>query len=75
MYILASVVNLFKLIKEKGRLPQINTVVDVYNVASVESSIAMATHDVHKIELFSGQILRLLLNILLILGIFCLNLP
>ncbi|MBI2112923.1 methionine--tRNA ligase [Candidatus Woesearchaeota archaeon] len=45
-----AVINLFKLIKEKGKLPQINTVVDLYNVASVESSIAMATHDLRRIE-------------------------
>lgn len=45
-----SVQNLFTLIKEKGKLPQINTVVDVYNVVSVESCVSMATHDVSHLD-------------------------
>ncbi|MBI2102389.1 methionine--tRNA ligase [Candidatus Woesearchaeota archaeon] len=45
-----AVQNLLSLIKEKGKLPQINTVVDIYNALSVESSLAMATHDLAKID-------------------------
>lgn len=45
-----SVVNLISLIKEKGKLPQINTVVDIYNIISVQRGISMATHDVQKIN-------------------------
>ncbi|HIH42310.1 TPA: methionine--tRNA ligase [Candidatus Woesearchaeota archaeon] len=45
-----SVVNLINLIKEKGKLPQINTVVDAYNVASLKHLVSMATHDIAKIE-------------------------
>ncbi|NQU98986.1 methionine--tRNA ligase [Candidatus Woesearchaeota archaeon] len=45
-----SVINLINLVKDKGQLPQINTVVDVYNVVSVETGISMATHDVNKIK-------------------------
>ncbi len=45
-----AVINLIKLIREKGKLPQINTVVDLYNAVSVESNIAMATHDLSKLD-------------------------
>ena len=45
-----AVTNLISLIKQKGKLPQINTVVDVYNALSVESGLAMATHDIDKIN-------------------------
>ncbi len=45
-----SVVNLINLIKEKGKLPQINTVVDAYNVASLKHLVSMATHDIAKLE-------------------------
>jgi len=47
---ITAVRNLINLIKEKGKLPQINTVVDIYNSISVETGIAMATHDLTKIE-------------------------
>ncbi len=47
---LNSVANLITLIKEKGKLPQINTVVDAYNVASLKHLVSMATHDLSKIE-------------------------
>ncbi len=42
--------NLIRLVREKGKLPQINSVVDVYNTASIQSGICMATHDLAKIE-------------------------
>ncbi|MFH1275718.1 MAG: methionine--tRNA ligase, partial [Candidatus Woesearchaeota archaeon] len=45
-----SVINLFNLIKEKGKLPQINTVVDLYNLVSAKYLISMATHDIEKLE-------------------------
>jgi len=45
-----AVTNLISLIKQKGKLPQINTVVDIYNALSVESGIAMATHDIDKLN-------------------------
>ncbi|MBI2667097.1 methionine--tRNA ligase, partial [Candidatus Woesearchaeota archaeon] len=45
-----AVVNLITLIKNKRKLPQINTVVDLYNVVSVETSLALATHDLSKLE-------------------------
>jgi len=45
-----SVIHLLKLIKEKGKLPQINTVVDIYNLVSVKWLISMATHDLHKLD-------------------------
>lgn len=45
-----AVIHLLKLLREKGKLPQINTAVDVYNLVSAESGIAMATHDVSKLE-------------------------
>ncbi len=45
-----AVTNLISLIKQKRKLPQINTVVDIYNALSVESGIAMATHDVNKLN-------------------------
>ena len=45
-----AVTNLISLVKQKGKLPQINTVVDIYNALSVESGIAMATHDLDKLN-------------------------
>lgn len=45
-----AVLNLIHLIKKKGKLPQINTVVDLYNVVSVQTSLAMATHDISKLD-------------------------
>ena len=45
-----AVSNLLALVKSKGRLPQINTAVDVYNAISLESGICMATHDVDKLK-------------------------
>ncbi|MBI4919593.1 methionine--tRNA ligase [archaeon] len=44
-----SVVSLIKLIKENN-LPQINAVVDVYNIMSVKTLTSIATHDVNKIK-------------------------
>ncbi|MBI2665001.1 methionine--tRNA ligase [Candidatus Woesearchaeota archaeon] len=47
---LNAVAHLITLVKNKGKLPQINTVVDVYNIFSVKSGMLMATHDADKLK-------------------------
>jgi methionyl-tRNA synthetase len=42
--------HLHKLIQEKGQLPQINTVVDSYNLVSAKTMLAMGAHDLNKIK-------------------------
>ena len=51
--------HLIKLIKEKGRLPTINTVVDSYNAVSVKHLVSAGAHDVSKIK---GKIRFVLTN-------------
>lgn len=42
--------NLIKLLKKRGDLAFINTVVDVYNLVSLESKLALGAHDIDRIE-------------------------
>ena len=42
--------HLLKLIKEKGKLPNINTIVDSYNPVSVKRLISAGAHDISKIH-------------------------
>lgn len=42
--------SLFQLIKRNGRLPNINTVVDSYNLVSVETLLSIGAHDIDKIK-------------------------
>lgn len=41
--------SLIWLLKEKGRFPQINTLVDIYNLISLKYKLALGAHDVNKI--------------------------
>lgn len=41
---------LIQLIKEKGRLPNISTVVDSYNIVSVETLLSIGAHNLDKIK-------------------------
>lgn len=41
---------LIQLIKHTGRLPNINTVVDSYNLVSVETLLSIGAHDIDKIK-------------------------
>ena len=45
-----SVAHLINLIKEKGRLPTINTAVDSYNVVSADKFLTAGCHDIDKIK-------------------------
>ncbi|PIY60108.1 hypothetical protein COY95_03470, partial [Candidatus Woesearchaeota archaeon CG_4_10_14_0_8_um_filter_47_5] len=45
---------LYQMIKDKGKLPTINTVVDVYNLVSAQRLVSVGAHDMNKIK---GQIL------------------
>ncbi len=45
-----SVLNLIRLIKEKGRLPTINTIVDSYNAVSADKFLTAGCHDISKME-------------------------
>lgn len=40
---------LLEYLLKNGRLPQINPLVDIYNLISVETRLALGAHDVHKI--------------------------
>lgn len=42
--------NLIKLLKKRGSLGFINTVVDVYNLVSLESRLALGAHDMDRVE-------------------------
>ena len=44
-----AVKNLLTLVENKGHLPNINSIVDIYNAISLDTGIAMATHDLAKI--------------------------
>ena len=46
----SSIENLIELIKEKRKLPTINTVVDSYNVVSVDKKVVICAHDMDKIN-------------------------
>lgn len=39
-----------KLFLEKGRFPHINTVVDIYNLVSLQSGLALGAHDMGKVQ-------------------------
>jgi len=41
---------LHRLVEEKGQLPQINTVVDSYNIISAKTLLAFGAHDLNKIN-------------------------
>jgi len=41
---------LLKLIKKSGMLPNINRVVDCYNIASAETLLSMGVHDLANIK-------------------------
>lgn len=41
--------NLISFITRKGQLPQINPIVDLYNLVSVKSKLALGAHDISKI--------------------------
>jgi methionyl-tRNA synthetase len=41
---------LVEMVKEKGRLPNINTLVDIYNAVSALTGISIGAHDIAKIE-------------------------
>jgi methionyl-tRNA synthetase len=43
------VVHLINLVKEKGRLPTINTVVDAYNVVAATRRVSVGVHDLDKV--------------------------
>ncbi|MBI5389135.1 methionine--tRNA ligase [Candidatus Woesearchaeota archaeon] len=45
-----AVSNLLALLQTKGQLPQINTAVDVYNIVSLQTGVAMATHDLARLQ-------------------------
>lgn len=42
--------NLIKIVKKNGRFPNINTVVDCYNVVSAETGLSFGAHDTDRIE-------------------------
>lgn len=42
--------NLIKLLEKHGDLAFINTVVDIYNIVSIESKLALGAHDMDRIE-------------------------
>ncbi|MEK6949620.1 MAG: methionine--tRNA ligase, partial [Nanoarchaeota archaeon] len=46
----SSIENLIELIKEKRKLPTINTVVDSYNAVSVDKKVVICAHDMDKIN-------------------------
>lgn len=41
---------LHKFIEEKGKIPQINTVVDSYNIVSLKTLLCIGAHDINKIK-------------------------
>jgi len=41
--------SLIWLLKERGRFPQINTLVDIYNLISIKYKLALGAHDINKI--------------------------
>jgi len=43
-------VNLAKLLVKHGDVPHVNTVVDLYNIVSLESKLALGAHDLARIE-------------------------
>lgn len=47
---LAASVNLAKLLVKHGDLPQVNPLVDLYNIISLESKLALGAHDLARIE-------------------------
>lgn len=47
---LAPAEHLLQLIKSSGKLPNINKVVDCYNIASAETLLSMGAHDLAKIQ-------------------------
>lgn len=42
--------SLIWLLKERGRFPQINTLVDIYNLISIKHKLALGAHDINKIN-------------------------
>jgi len=46
----ASPTSLLQLVKEKGVLPTINTVVDAYNVKSLKTKLVVSAHDLDKLK-------------------------
>lgn len=41
--------SLIWLLKERGRFPQINTLVDIYNLISIKYKLALGAHDIRKV--------------------------
>jgi methionyl-tRNA synthetase len=48
--IVSSSENLIMTIKEKGKIPNINTLVDIYNAVSALTGVSIGAHDIAKIE-------------------------
>jgi DNA/RNA-binding domain of Phe-tRNA-synthetase-like protein len=46
----ASPENLFKLVLKNQTLPHVNLLVDIYNLVSLETRLALGAHDLHKVE-------------------------
>ena len=46
----ATVLALIRNIQHRGALPQINSIIDIYNVESLKSFLAIGGHDLDKIE-------------------------
>lgn len=42
--------NLIKLLKKRGEIASINPLVDVYNIVSLESKLALGAHDIDRID-------------------------
>lgn len=46
---IASPENLLNMLLEKGALPQVNLLVDIYNLVSIQTQLALGAHDLEKI--------------------------